>query len=181
MFKCHLFTTVIIMKLTVDAFYPPVSEVVKTVTTPRAVIAAQNLREEVIFNTENFVRYSPFINQLAERHELDPALVKAVIVVESKFNPKAGSHKGALGLMQLMPLTAREVGVNDRMNPYQNISGGVKYLKKMLKRFDSVPLALAAYNAGPGKVLKYKGIPPYKETQGYVRKVLAARDVLKFS
>ncbi|RKZ81731.1 MAG: hypothetical protein DRQ39_11520, partial [Gammaproteobacteria bacterium] len=131
-----------------------------------------NLREKIIFNKSNFFKFSSFIHSTSNKYRLDPLLVKAVIIVESKFNPEAGSHKGAQGLMQLMAGTAKEVGVQNRLDPYQNIEGGVKYLKKMLNKFDNnVYLALAAYNAGPSKVLKYKGIPPYKETQNYVKRV----------
>ena len=179
MFRCPILATLIVLKVSFSAFYPIV-ESQKKLFYPE-LRAAENLREDVIFNTENYLKYSTFIDQVAAENQLDPTLVKAVIVVESKFNPRAGSHKGAQGLMQLMPITAKEVGVSNRLDPYENISGGARYLKKMLKRFDSVPLALAAYNAGPGKVLKYKGIPPYKETQGYVRKVLFAQGKLKLS
>lgn len=143
--------------------------------------ASTRLRRKIIFNQKNFTKFSYFIEQTAKTHHIEPQLVKAVIVVESKFNPVAGSHRGAQGLMQLMAGTAEEVGVLNRLNPYQNIEGGIKYLRKMLDRFDdNVTLALAAYNAGPGKVLEYQGIPPYTETQDYVKKVLSARNSLLY-
>jgi soluble lytic murein transglycosylase-like protein len=109
----------------------------------------------------------------AARHDLSTDLVKAVIKVESGFNPRAQSKVGAKGLMQLMDGTARSLGVQDSFDPAQNIEGGVTYLRNMLDRFGSVPLALAAYNAGPGAVEHYGGVPPYAETQRYVQQVMA--------
>lgn len=116
--------------------------------------------------------YTPYINKYASLHNISPALVKAVITTESCFDKKAVSRVGAQGLMQLMPQTAKELGVKDVFNPEQNIAGGVRYLRMMLNEFNQdEKLALAAYNAGPGAVKKYKGIPPYKETQKYVKRV----------
>ena len=115
------------------------------------------------------------VNQAARMHGLDPALVKAIIEVESGGRIDAVSSKGAVGLMQLMPETARELGVADRTDAHQNIKGGTEYLKSLLERFrGDVILALAAYNAGPSAVEKYQGLPPYLETVRYVRKVLEA-------
>lgn len=112
------------------------------------------------------------INHYAVKYRLDPALVKAVIKAESNFDPKAVSHKGALGLMQLMPTTARELNVYNPMEPASNIRGGCHYLRKMLNLFDNnLELALAAYNAGPTAVRRFKGIPPYNETRNYVIRV----------
>lgn len=109
----------------------------------------------------------------ARRHNLDPKLVRALIYVESAENPVAVSNKGAVGLMQLMPATASQLGVEDPLRPMDNVRGGVKYLAQMLERFDGdVRLALAAYNAGPNAVEKYGGIPPYPETINFVEKVL---------
>lgn len=116
--------------------------------------------------------YGEAIEAAAKTHDLDPALVRAVIHAESGFNPKARSHKGAVGLMQLMPATAREVGVRDARVPSHNIRGGVQYLAGLLAQFrGDVALAAAAYNAGPAAVAKYAGIPPYAETQVYVQRV----------
>lgn len=114
------------------------------------------------------------VSRVAQKYQVDEKLVNAVIKQESGFNPKATSHCGAMGLMQLMPNTAKELGVKDAYNPLQNIEGGVKYLSNLLKRYNgNTVLALAAYNAGPGSVDKYSGVPPYKETQNYVRNILA--------
>ena len=113
------------------------------------------------------------IDEASEKYGVDSKLVQALVQQESGFNPNAKSKAGALGLMQLMPATAKGLGVNDPMNPKENIEGGVKYLKSMLDRFHgNTILALAAYNAGPNAVSKYDGVPPYKETQNYVKAIL---------
>lgn len=116
--------------------------------------------------------YDPLIDRHARRTGLDADLVRAVIQVESAFDPSARSRKGALGLMQLLPGTARELGVRDVFDPEENIRGGTDYLRRMLDRFGRVELALAGYNAGPGAVERHGGIPPYRETRDYVSKVL---------
>jgi soluble lytic murein transglycosylase-like protein len=115
--------------------------------------------------------YLPLIRQAELRHRLPPRLLQALIWAESRFNPLAVSPAGAAGLAQLMPATARELGVTNRHDPQQNIDGGARYLRQMLDRFGSVHLALAAYNAGPGAVTKAGGIPRNRETPGYVRSV----------
>lgn len=117
--------------------------------------------------------YDRLIRQIASEHEVEFALIKAVMHVESSFNPYAKSDKGALGLMQLLPETARRYGINDIYDPAQNIVAGAKHLKYLLGMFHhKQTLALAAYNAGENAVLRHRGIPPYPETQAYVRKVM---------
>ncbi len=124
-------------------------------------------------NAPNERRYDNMIRMLCREYQIDFSLVKAVIKAESAFNPRAVSQKGARGLMQLMPGTARELSVADPFDPYDNLQGGVRYLRRMLDTFNGdVQLALAAYNAGPSAVLSSNAIPPYPETRMYVRRVL---------
>jgi hypothetical protein len=118
-------------------------------------------------------QYDLMIAKAARLFGVDSALVRAVIAVESAFNRYARSHKGARGLMQLMPATGRQYGVVNAYDPWQNIRGGTAHLKDLIDEFDDVNLALAAYNAGSTPVRRYGGIPPYKETRNYVRKVMA--------
>jgi soluble lytic murein transglycosylase-like protein len=118
-------------------------------------------------------KYDPLIERYASKYHLDPTLVRAVIQVESDFNAATISHKGARGLMQLMPATARRFGVTQMHDPEENIHGGVQYLAYLTRLFpNDLPRALAAYNAGEGAVLKYGGIPPYSETQTYVKRAM---------
>jgi hypothetical protein len=116
----------------------------------------------------------------AQRHGLDPELVMAVVSVESGFQPRALSRKGAQGLMQLMPPTARELGVRNAFDPAQNLDGGARYLSALIARYGGdLTKALAAYNAGQGAVDRHRGVPPYRETRDYVRRVLQKRDAAK--
>jgi len=110
----------------------------------------------------------------ANRWSLDPRLVEAIVRVESNFKPKARSHKGATGLMQVMPRTADGVGIHDATNPLDNLMGACQYLRLMMNRYrGNLPLVLAAYNAGPHNVDKFGGIPPFKETRAYVKSILS--------
>ncbi|UCF41747.1 MAG: lytic transglycosylase domain-containing protein [Gemmatimonadota bacterium] len=116
--------------------------------------------------------YDGLILLNARANKLPPALVKAVIAAESRFDSEAVSRAGAQGLMQLMPETARELGVEDPFRPEENVRGGTRYLREMLDRYGDMAHALAAYNAGPTAVDQYRGVPPYRETRDYVRRVL---------
>ena len=120
------------------------------------------------------------IDAFGEKYDIDSDFIKAIIKQESGFNANATSKKGAMGLMQLMPKTAESLGVIDAYNPSENIEGGVKYLKSLLEKYDNnKEMALAAYNAGPGAVKKYGGIPPYKETQNYINAIMGTYNKVK--
>lgn len=125
-------------------------------------------------NITDRVKINKLIDEYSQKYGLDSDFVKAVVKQESGFNEKATSKCGAMGLMQLMPGTAKALNVNDPYNARDNIEGGVKYLKGLMDRFDGdMKLALAAYNAGPNAVKKYNGIPPYNETQNYVKNIMS--------
>ncbi len=154
---------------------------INTVSTNKKIIIKGDELPEVTYRPKKTTsrkcsdkgRYRAIIDRASEKYGVDVGLVNAVISSESCFNPKAVSLKGAQGLMQLMPFTAKRFGVTDSFNPTQNISGGVKYLSFLLNRFKgNVQFAVAAYNAGEGAVDHYGGIPPYKETRHYVKKVM---------
>lgn len=139
----------------------------QTLASARGLVARSNSQ-----NTRNSAtKFDTLITQTAERYGVDTDLVHAVVQAESAYDPHCRSRAGAMGLMQLMPGTAAGLGVNPQ-DPAQNLDGGVRYLRQQLDRFKEVDLALAAYNAGPGAVQRYHGVPPFRETQEYVRRVL---------
>lgn len=152
---------------------PAVCEVKDPGALPERSIPARRQGDPLFCRVEEAERpFHPIILEAASRYEVDPALVKAIILAESEYNPHAISKKGARGLMQLMPRTAQDLGVEDIFDPEHNINGGVKYFKRLLDRFDGdLKLALAAYNAGSGKVRKYQGVPPFKATRYYIDNV----------
>ena len=141
-------------------------------TNPRFKVWIREKR--VLFNLgPDYKKYDSLIEKAARKYEVEHALVKAVIKAESNFNSKAVSRKGAKGLMQLMPKTASSLRVNDCFQPEDNIDGGVRYLRYLIRVYDgNLHLALAAYNAGEKAVARYRGIPPYTETKTYVRQVM---------
>lgn len=151
-----------------DYFSPPVA--VKPPSEPRRSIRVSSGPKHSAPE-----RYASLVEQAATTHRLDPALVAAVIRVESNWQPRAVSPKGAKGLMQLMPATARRLGVRRSFDPAQNVGGGALYLSRLAEQFGEheVEKVLAAYNAGEAAVETYNGVPPYRETREYVRKVMA--------
>lgn len=144
---------------------------------PLVPVAAHASRLEIplpfTINQANRRRFAPHIERIARKYRLDPALIHAVISVESGFNPQAVSPAGAMGLMQLMPGTARRYGIDDPYDPLTNINGGARHLRFLLDKFRNISLALAAYNAGANAVIRHRNsIPPYLETRKYVVRVL---------
>lgn len=139
-----------------------------TVFTADGATSLRDKHETMIAPTDDT---ASLLTQAAQYHRLDPELLKAVAWQESNGRVQAVSAKGARGIMQLMPATATELGV-DLSDPAENIRGGAIYLRQQLDRFRSVPLALAAYNAGPGAVIRYGGVPPFRETQSYVMRIM---------
>jgi len=139
---------------------------------PKVVPAYRETRPRIVSDPV-LKKYGPTIKRAARQYGVDPQLIYSVIMTESGGDPAAISPKGAKGLMQLTDDTASDMGVADSLNPHQNIIGGTKYLRKLLDQFDGdLKLTLAAYNAGPGTVSKYNGVPPFEETQEYIGKVL---------
>jgi hypothetical protein len=134
---------------------------------------SSSMGDEVEALEKESMPFSAHIKQAAETYSVDPALIRAIIVAESSYNPKAVSSRGARGLMQLMPATARSLGLSDSFNPASNIDAGVRYFRILMDRFDGdVYLALAAYNAGSRYVRQYNGVPPFDATRRYIKKVL---------
>ena len=131
------------------------------------------IREAIPRGIHPSSRFDPFIDEAAEKYDVPASLVKAIIKAESDFNPKAVSTAGAQGLMQLMPETARDLGVNNTFDPRENILGGVRYFRGLLDQFHgSIPLALAAYNAGPNRIGPLREVPAIDETEKFVRRVM---------
>ncbi len=131
-------------------------------------------RPFAVFRSKDFHSkdFSEITRTYGLQYSIDPGLIRAMIEVESGFNPGAVSTAGAQGLMQIMPETQKDLGLANPFEPDSNIEAGTRYFRYLLDRFESIPLALAAYNAGPSRVERYNGIPPFRETQEYVRKVL---------
>ena len=140
---------------------------------------AVNLKSKIDLKAQ-MTDIDEIVDTFSSKYNIDGDFIKAIIKQESGFNPNATSKKGAMGLMQLMPATAKSLGVINAYNPWENVEGGVKYLKGLMDRFNNdEKLALAAYNAGPNAVKKYGGIPPYKETQNYVNSIMSAYNKIK--
>ncbi|TVQ97152.1 MAG: DUF4124 domain-containing protein [Desulfovibrionales bacterium] len=135
----------------------------------------QSLRSRMTSSADR-ASIARYVDRYSQQHGIDPLLVMAVIEIESGFNHRAVSRAGAQGLMQIMPATQQDLGLAAPFDPAENIEAGIRYLKMLMHRFPDLSLALAAYNAGPANVERYNGIPPFRETQNYVRKVLANYD-----
>lgn len=145
---------------------------VTDITTSKKITSSSSIDYPSLVNVNN-TKYDSIISEMSKKYDVPFDLIKSVINAESSFDSNATSRTGAMGLMQLMPETAKWLGVDNAYNAKQNIEGGTKYLSYLLDRFDNnLKLSVAAYNAGPGNVTKYKGIPPFQETQNYVKKIL---------
>ena len=156
-----------------DLFSDPMSDQKDVLDTFVEKAMKESATQQANLARSSSQKYGDLVQEAAREHDIDPNLVHAVIRAESNYDPKAVSHRGAQGLMQLMPGTAKDLGVNDSFDPRQNIWGGTRYLKSMLDRYEGdLVRALAAYNAGPTAVDRAKGIPNFAETQLYVPKVL---------
>ena len=157
-----------------------ISEVTKGVREEKGILFNEMARINDAIRLEFFSSKIPFgelIHEKAQKYDVDPALVAAVIEQESRFKARARSHVGAKGLMQLMPRTGRWMGARDLYNPEQNVDAGVKYIKYLQKQFNgNLTMTIAAYNGGEGNVRRYRGVPPFRETRTYVKKVLKNYD-----
>ena len=170
MFSCFILASAGLALTPARAADPAAATVVRAdARTGRLVRSVVETRKPA--PTERKAQVQALVREAAEKHKVDPLLVHSVIEAESSYNPYAVSPAGAEGLMQLMPATARDLGVKNSFDPKQNIEAGVRYLKQLQEQYGDDRLALAAYNAGPGAVAKYKWVPPYRETQEYVAKV----------
>ncbi len=175
-----IFIITITLLIFVFSFYntrQQLQSVIYTFITQKPLLAnpiAVTLEEDSFYVRGNKSEhlFHQIVLEAANRHQIDPALVKAVIMAESSYNPMAVSRRGAKGLMQLMPETARALGVEDSFDPENNINAGVKYLRHLMNQFDGdTRLALAAYNAGSSNVRQYSGVPPFGATKRYIKKV----------
>lgn len=154
-------------------------EALSSISSRKNVRVNAETGNRIVLGDKDKKTFSEIIKEASARYGVDESIIRAVIKQESSFNPEAVSRCGAQGLMQLMPATAQSLGVKDAFNPEENIMAGTHYLKQKLDEFDgNLALALAAYNAGSGTVRKYGGIPPYKETQAYVNKVIKSIDYM---
>lgn len=163
--------------LEIQSQLPPYVKIVKNNDTSFGNILENELSGSTAGNYEPYglsAEYAAYIDEASRKYNISSSIIREVIKAESNFNPYAVSSKGAMGLMQLMPETAKALGVRDAFDPVENINGGVKYLKDMLLEFGgNLELALAAYNAGPYAIKKYGGVPPFSETQSYVGKIMS--------
>lgn len=156
---------------------PEAQEIIETLESNEK--EAINLKSKLDLNAQS-ADIDEIIETFSNKYDVDSDFIKAIIKQESGFNKNAKSKKGAMGLMQLMPSTAKSLGVTDAFDPYQNVEGGVKHLKGLLNKYDgNMELALSAYNAGSGAVKRYGGIPPYKETQNYVKSIMSMYNKVK--
>ncbi|HOM80153.1 MAG TPA: lytic transglycosylase domain-containing protein [Armatimonadota bacterium] len=154
----------------------PIAGAISSAIGSPAAAATKSKRDRLVSRgTVSMTTINRIILQASRRYKVDPALIRAIVRAESRFDNRTLSHAGAMGLMQLMPETARNLGVTNPWDPTQNIMAGTRFLRWLLDEFGSTRLAVAAYNAGPGAVRRHGGVPPYAETQKYVNKVLAYR------
>jgi membrane-bound lytic murein transglycosylase B len=157
----------------------PIEEIETTTEVDELKKEAINLKSKIDLKAQS-TNIDEIIETFSNKYDIDSDFIKAIIKQESGFNPNATSKKGAMGLMQLMPATAKSLGISNAYNPWENIEGGVKHLRGLLNKYDNnQELALAAYNAGSGAVKKYGGVPPYKETQNYVKAIMSAYNKTK--